>query len=46
MAETFFGGHAVITTISSNTLPSASVGSAFVNTAGLNCSVTSWTLAL
>eukprot|EP01047_Picozoa_sp_COSAG01_P051498 COSAG01_NODE_5321_length_4335_cov_3.928234_4_plen_199_part_00 len=46
MAETFFGGHAVITTITSNTLPSAVLGSAFVNSARLNCSVSSWKLAL
>ena len=46
MAESFFGGHAVITTITSNTLPSASVGSTFINSAGLTCNVSSWTLAL
>ena len=46
MAESFFGGHAVITTITSNTVPSAGVGSAFVNSAGLACNVSSWTLGL
>eukprot|EP01045_Picozoa_sp_COSAG04_P048695 COSAG04_NODE_18816_length_432_cov_0.606607_1_plen_87_part_00 len=46
MAETFYGGHAVITTITSNTVPSAGVGSAFVNSAGLDCNVSSWTLGL
>ena len=46
MAETFYGGHAVITTITSNTVPSAGVGSAFVNSAGLACNVSSWTLGL
>ena len=46
MAESFFGGHAVITTITSNTVPSAGVGSAFVNSAGLDCNVSSWTLGL
>ena len=29
MAESFYGGHSVITTITSNTVPSANVGSAF-----------------
>ncbi len=46
MVETFFGGHAVITTVTSNTVPSASLGSTFVNTARLSCNVSSWTLAL
>ena len=46
LAETFFGGHSVITTITSNTMPSAGVGSAFVNSAGLDCNVSSWTLGL
>lgn len=46
MAETFFGGHAVITTVTSNTVPSAKLGSTFVNTAMLSCNVSSWTLGL
>ena len=46
MAESFYGGHAVITTITSNTVPSADTGSAFVNSAGLDCNVSSWTLGL
>eukprot|EP01043_Picozoa_sp_COSAG02_P068741 COSAG02_NODE_11523_length_1707_cov_1.277363_2_plen_180_part_00 len=46
MAETFFGGQAVITTVTSNIVPSAKLGSAFVNTAGLSCNVSSWTLGL
>ena len=46
MTETFFGGHSVITTVTSNTVPSANIGSAFVNTASLSCNVSSWTLAL
>ena len=39
-------GHAVITTITSNTVPSANIVSAFVNTAGLSCNVSSSTLEL
>lgn len=46
MAETFFSGHAVITTVTSNTVPSAKLGSTFVNTERLSCNVSSWTLGL
>eukprot|EP01052_Picozoa_sp_SAG31_P026803 SAG31_NODE_2456_length_5663_cov_8.660361_4_plen_181_part_00 len=46
MTETFYGGYAVITTITSNTVPSANVGSALVNPLGLKCNMSSWTLAL
>ena len=47
MVETFFGGDAVITSITGNTVPSASITSTLVNTAGLDgCNVSSWTLGL
>jgi hypothetical protein len=46
MVETFFGGHAVITTVTSNTVPSSRITSAVVNTAGLDCNVSSWTLSV
>lgn len=46
IAESFFGGHAVITTVTSNTVPSAKLDSTFVNTAQLSCNVSSWTLGL
>jgi hypothetical protein len=40
-------GDAVITTITGNAVPSASITSSLVNTAGLTgCNVSSWTLGL
>jgi sucrose-6-phosphate hydrolase SacC (GH32 family) len=47
MVETFFGGHAVISTITSNAVSTEKISSSFVNTAGLKCSdISSWTLSL
>ena len=46
LVETFFSGDAVITTVTANLAPSASISSSFVNTAALSCQVTSWTLGL
>ena len=47
MVETFFGGDAVITSITGNAVASASITSSLVNTAGLKgCNVSSWALAL
>ena len=45
--ETFFaGGVATITTVTSNRQADSSLSSSFVNTAGLDCAVTSWVLGL
>ena len=44
--ETFFGGAATLTTVTSNTVASSKLHSSFVNTAGLHCIVSSWVLAL
>ena len=46
MLETFFGGHAVITTITGNTVSSSNITSSIVNSANLECNISSWTLAL
>lgn len=46
MAETFYNGDAVITTVTSNTVPSTNIFSRFLNTAACNCNVTSWVLGL
>jgi hypothetical protein len=46
MLETFFGGHAVITTVTGNTVSSSNITSSIVNTANLECNISSWTLAL
>ena len=44
--ETFFGGAATITSVTSNTVTNSSLHSSFVNTAGLDCAVSSWVLGL
>ena len=47
LVESFFGGDAVVTTVTGNVVASAHVTSSFVNTAaGLHCSVRSWALGL
>ena len=47
LVETFFhGGEAFLFTSTRNNVPSANVSSAFVNTAGLDCNVSSWVLGL
>ena len=47
IVETFFGGHAVISTITGNAAPSASITSSVQTPAGgLACNVSSWTLGL
>ena len=47
LVETFFqGGEAFHFTSTLNNVPSANVSSAFVNTAGLDCNVSSWVLGL
>eukprot|EP01052_Picozoa_sp_SAG31_P001358 SAG31_NODE_46_length_30980_cov_226.095107_18_plen_175_part_00 len=44
-AEKFFGGVATITSVTGNVVPSRSLSSSFVNTAGLeHCTVNSWAL--
>ena len=44
--ETFFGGAATITTVTSNMLANDTLTSSFVNTANLDCTVQSWVLGL
>ena len=44
--ETFFNGEATITTAANNLLATELVSSSFVNTANLNCNVSSWILGL
>jgi sucrose-6-phosphate hydrolase SacC (GH32 family) len=46
MIESFFGGEVSITTATSNFVASAALTSSFVNTAALDCNVTSWVLSL
>jgi hypothetical protein len=46
IVETFFGGNAVISTVTGNTIASPNVTSTFLNTANLQCTVHSWVLGL